>query len=120
MVGTLRFAPPTISEGPQMSETSESPRIALLGVPIEIGASQLGTLMGPDALPAPGMGRILDKRGFAVEDPGNMAKPDVAPDEGPPPANAKYYDTIKNWIRELSERSFSLASSAAVPIFMGR
>ena len=29
---------------------ANAPRIALLGVPIEIGASQLGTLMGPDAL----------------------------------------------------------------------
>ena len=48
-----------------------------------------------------------------------MAKPEIAPDEGPPPANAKYYDTIKNWIRALSERSYSLASSGAVPIFMG-
>src|SRR5205814_2134358 len=95
------------------------PRIALLGVPIEIGASQLGTLMGPDALRTAGIGRILDQLGFAVEDYGNMAKPGVAPAEGPPPANAKYYDTIKGWIRTLSERSYSLASSGAVPIFMG-
>ena len=101
-----------------MSEANAA-RIALLGVPIEIGASQLGTLMGPDALRTAGIGRILDQLGFAVEDHGNMARPDVAPDEGPPPANAKYYDTIKNWIRELSERSYSLASSGAVPIFMG-
>jgi arginase len=48
-----------------------------------------------------------------------LAKPEIAPDEGPPPPNAKYYDTIKNWIRALSERSYSLASSGAVPIFMG-
>ena len=101
-----------------MSEANAA-RIALLGVPIEIGASQLGTLMGPDALRTAGIGRILDQLGFAVEDHGNMAKPGVAPDEGPPPANAKYYDTIKNWIRELSERSYSLARSGAVPIFMG-
>ena len=33
-----------------------APRIALLGVPIEIGASQLGTLMGPDALRTAGIG----------------------------------------------------------------
>jgi arginase len=103
-----------------MSERDASqPTIALLGVPIEIGASQLGTLMGPDALRTAGIGRILDQLGFVVEDHGNMAKPEIAPDEGPPPANAKYYDTIKNWIRELSERSYSLASSGAVPIFMG-
>ena len=101
-----------------MSEANAA-RIALLGVPIEIGASQLGTLMGPDALRTAGIGRILDQLGFAVEDHGNMATPGVALDEGPPPANAKYYDTIKNWIRALSERSYSLARSGAVPIFMG-
>src|SRR5207237_8087141 len=115
----FRFAHPTIlSKGGPMSDAN-APRIALLGVPIEIGASQLGTLMGPDALRTAGIGRILDQLGFAVEDHGNMAKPGVAPDEGPPPANAKYYDTIKGWIRALSERSYALALSGAVPDVMG-
>ena len=52
-----------------------NPRIALLGIPIEIGASQRGTLMGPDALRTAGIGRILDQLGFAVEDHGNMRDP---------------------------------------------
>jgi arginase len=98
---------------------AHAPRIALLGVPIEIGASQLGTLMGPDALRTAGIGRILNQLGFVVEDHGNMANPVVIADEGPPPQNAKYYDTIKGWIRALSERSYALASSGALPIFMG-
>src|SRR3954470_23353110 len=98
------------SEARLMSEAAQ-PRVALLGVPIEIGASQLGTLMGPDALRTAGIGRILDQLGFAVEDHGNLARPGAAAAEGSPPANAKYYDTIKGWIRELSERSYSLASS---------
>ena len=102
-----------------MSDSAKTANIALLGVPIEIGASQAGTLMGPNALRTAGIGRILDQLGFAVEDHGNMAKPDGAPAEGPPPANAKYYDTIKGWIRALSERSYALARSGAVPIFMG-
>ena len=39
-----------------MSEPDvDKPRIALLGVPIEIGASQAGTLMGPDALRTAGI-----------------------------------------------------------------
>src|SRR3954462_4851950 len=103
-----------------MSERNATPhRIALLGVPIEIGASQLGTLMGPDALRTAGIGRILNQLGFAVEAYSNMARPDAVPDEGPPPANAKYYETIKGWIRALSERSYALARSGALPIFMG-
>jgi arginase len=48
-----------------------------------------------------------------------MAFPGITPVEGPAPANAKYYDEIKAWIRALSARSFDLARSGAVPIFMG-
>src|SRR5229473_7211650 len=104
-----------------MSEigVSKSPRIALLGVPIEIGASQRGTLMGPDALRTAGIGRVLEQLGFEVEDHGNLAISTVASADGPPPANAKYYDDIKVWIRALSERAFLLARSGAIPIFMG-
>ena len=43
-------------------------RIALLGIPIEIVASQPGTLMGPAALRTAGIGRILGQLGFTVED----------------------------------------------------
>jgi arginase len=104
-----------------MSETSKSKnlRVALLGVPIEIGASQRGTLMGPDALRTAGIGRVLEQLGFDVEDHGNLAVSTVASADGPPPANAKYYDDIKAWIRALSERAFQLARSGAIPIFMG-
>jgi arginase len=104
-----------------MSEAnpSKKPRIALLGVPIEIGASQRGTLMGPDALRTAGIGRVLEQLDFCVEDHGNLATPAAAAADGPPPANAKYYDEIKSWIRALSERAFELARSGAVPLFMG-
>ncbi|QWG12925.1 arginase [Bradyrhizobium sediminis] len=101
-----------------MSEPNK-PRIALLGVPIEIGASRRGTLMGPDALRTAGIGRVLDQLGFAVEDHGDLKMAAVAPCDGPAPANAKFYDDIKTWIRALSERAFLLARSGAVPIFMG-
>src|SRR5258705_8136313 len=94
------------------------PRIALLGVPIEIGASQAGTLMGPDALRTAGIARVLDQLGFAVEDHGDLAISKVTPD-GPPRANAKFYDEVKTWVRLLSERAYQLARSGAVPIFMG-
>jgi len=104
-----------------MSEigASKKPRIALLGVPIEIGASQRGTLMGPDALRTAGIGRVLEQLGFDVEDHGNLAASAAASADDPPPANAKYYDDIKGWVRALSERAFLLARSGAVPIFMG-
>ena len=98
---------------------SKTPRIALLGIPIEIGASQRGTLMGPDALRTAGIGRVLEQLGFVVEDHGNLAIAAASSADGPPPANAKYYDEIKGWIRALSERAFQLARSGAIPLFMG-
>ena len=80
---------------------------------------QPGTLMGPDALRTAGIGRILGQLGFAVEDHGNMTPSGLEPAEGSPPTNAKFYGEIKGWIRALSKRSFLLARSGAVPIFMG-
>src|SRR6195952_373893 len=100
-------------------EILSTSRIALLGIPIEIGASQAGTLMGPAALRTAGIGRILDQLGFCVEDHGDMAAPGTAPAKQATPANARYYDEIKGWVRALSARSFELARSGAVPIFLG-
>ena len=84
---------------------SKSPTIALLGIPIEIGASQAGTLMGPAALRTAGIARVLEQLGLTVEDHGDMAKPAVIASSDPSPANAKYYDEIKSWVRALSERA---------------
>ncbi|WP_291863820.1 arginase [Bradyrhizobium sp.] len=102
-----------------MSDPPKTPRIALLGIPIEIGASQRGTLMGPDALRTAGIGRVLEQLGFVVEDHGNLAVAAVSSAERPPLANAKYYHEIKAWIRALGERAFVLARSGAIPVFMG-
>jgi arginase len=101
------------------ADASKKPRIALLGVPIEIGASQRGTLMGPDALRTAGIGRVLELLEFHVEDHGNLATPGALAADSRPPANAKYYEDIKTWIRAISERAWGLARSGAIPIFMG-
>ena len=101
---------------------SEAPanqqRIALLGVPIEIGASQAGTLMGPAALRTAGISRLLEQLEFTVEDHGDLSRPNIVAD-GPAPAKAKYYDEVKSWIRVLSEHAFAIAITVAIPIFMG-
>ena len=41
-------------------------RIALLGAPIDIGASQRGTLMGPAALRTAGIARVLAELNSSV------------------------------------------------------
>jgi arginase len=99
-------------------ENPHRPKIALLGIPIEIGASQAGTLMGPAALRTAGIARVLEQLGHAIEDHGDMARPVVAAADAPP-ANARYYDEVNAWVRMLSERAWTIARSGAIPIFMG-
>src|SRR6185369_10858352 len=99
-------------------ETS-SPTVALLGVPVEIGASQRGTLMGPAALRTAGLLTVLDSLGLAVTDYGDLGVDDVAELADLPPENARHYRQIQRWVRALSRRSYELAQSGAVPIFLG-
>src|ERR1700712_2716057 len=94
-------------------------RIALLGVPVEVGASQRGTLMGPAAMRTAGLGSLLEELGFAVEDHGDLAPPPAPLLTDTPPENAKHYRVIQNWLQALSARAYLLAKSGALPIFLG-
>ncbi|MEH2474657.1 arginase [Nitrobacteraceae bacterium AZCC 2161] len=102
-----------------MTDISHHKRIALLGAPVEVGASQRGTLMGPAALRTAGLGSLLEELGFAVEDHGDLALPADLPVVDTPPENAKHYRDIQKWIQALSARAYALAQSGALPIFLG-
>lgn len=99
--------------------TSPQHRIALLGAPVEVGASQRGTLMGPAALRTAGLGALLQELGFAVEDHGDLAVLDGHPADDTPPENARHYRAIQLWIEALSARAYALARSGAIPFFLG-
>jgi arginase len=94
-------------------------RIALLGAPVEVGASQRGTLMGPAALRTAGLAAVLESLGFSVEDHGDLSRSDLTAADDAPPPNTKHYREIAGWIRALSARAYSLASSGAIPLFLG-
>jgi len=94
-------------------------RIAVLGAPIEIGASQRGTLMGPAALRTAGLLTLLEGLGFAVKDHGDHGVAEVADLDDAAPDNAKHYREIQRWIRSLSARAYELAHSGVIPIFVG-
>jgi arginase len=98
----------------------DTPRqIAVLGAPIEIGASQRGTLMGPAALRTAGLVTVLRGLGFDVKDHGDMAIDAVPELTDAVPGSAKHYREIQRWIRTLSARAYKLAHSGAIPIFLG-
>jgi arginase len=94
-------------------------KMAVLGVPIDIGASQRGTLMGPAALRTAGLLTLLDGLGFDVSDHGDLSIGDVAELADTPPDNARHYREIQRWTRALSARAHELARSGAIPIFLG-
>ncbi|MEA2867608.1 MAG: arginase [Bradyrhizobium sp.] len=94
-------------------------RIALLGAPIDIGASQRGTLMGPAALRTAGLSTVLDSLGFAVEDHGDISIGGMVDLNDDPPDNARHYREIQRWTRAASARAYELARSGAIPIFLG-
>ena len=94
-------------------------RIAVLGVPIDMGASQRGTLMGPAALRTAGLLNVLEGLGFDVTDHGDLSIAGVPTAVDPPPDNAKHYREIQRWTRALSRRGYEIARSGAVPIFLG-
>ncbi|WP_298106857.1 arginase [Bradyrhizobium sp.] len=98
----------------------ESPKeIAVLGAPIEIGASQMGTLMGPDALRTAGLLTLLESLGFAVEDHGNLSVAGVAALKDSPPDNARHYREIQRWMGAISARAYEMSRTGAIPIFLG-
>jgi arginase len=100
-------------------ETDATRRIAVLGAPIDIGASQRGTLMGPAALRTAGLLTVLDELASEVRDHGDISISEVGNLDDAPPDNAKQYREIQRWTRALSARAYELARSGAVPIFLG-
>jgi arginase len=91
----------------------------VLGTPIEVGASQRGTLMGPAALRTAGLLGVLEGLGFDVEDHGDLTVAGVRELDDRPPDNAKHYREIQRWIRTISARSYELARGGGIPIFLG-
>src|SRR3984893_11065244 len=82
---------------------SEQPRrIAVLGAPIDMGASQRGTLMGPAAIRTAGLLTLLESLGFAVTDHGDVSITGITDLADAAPDKANHYREIQRWTRALS------------------
>lgn len=93
--------------------------IAILGAPIDMGASQRGTLMGPSALRTAGLLTLLEGLGFDVTDHGDLTVSGITDLNDPPPKNTRHYRHIQRWARLLSKRGYVVAKSGAIPLFLG-
>ncbi|MBR0774430.1 arginase [Bradyrhizobium diazoefficiens] len=99
--------------------TDRARRIALLGAPIDMGASQRGNLMGPAALRTAGLVALLESLDFEVVDYGDLSVADVTDLVDRPPEKANYYREIQRWTRVLGRRGYEIAKTGAIPIFLG-
>ena len=90
-------------------------RIALLGAPIDMGASQRGTLMGPAALRTAGLATLLESLDVEVVDYGDLSVAEVSDLADQPPEKANHYREIQRWTRLLSQRGYEIASTGAIP-----
>ena len=98
----------------------EHKRVAILGAPIDVGASQPGAIMGPAALRIAGLLDSLRELGHVVEDLGDMVPPAPVPfGAAPSPDKTRNLSEIAAWSRALSERTYAIANEGAFPIVLG-
>ncbi len=99
--------------------TDSARRIALLGAPIDMGASQRGTLMGPAALRTAGLATLIESLDVDVVDYGDLSVGEIKDLADRPPEKANHYREIQRWTRVLSRRGYEIAKTGAIPIFLG-
>jgi len=89
----------------------------LIGVPLQIGAGQLGCEMGPSALRVAGLKGALEELGHHVRDLGNVS-PAPFRDLQHPNAAVHHLPETVAWTETLIETAY-LESADAMPIFLG-
>ena len=98
--------------------TSAPPRYAsLIGAPTDVGASDRGASMGPEALRVAGIHAALAARGLAVADCGNVSGP-------PNPGRIKVggyrnLPEVTAWNRAVHDAVYRELSSSRLPILLG-
>ena len=110
--------------GSTSSDRTARPRgprhIRIVGVPIDIGASQPGAIMGPAALRTAGIVESLRELGHEVLDQGDLPAPPPVPGHLPhTPDRARNLGQIAAWSRALSRCTYDIARAGACPVLLG-
>jgi arginase len=97
---------------------ARAPRTAaLIGAPTDVGASDRGSSMGPEALRVAGLGAALARHGLKVVDRGNVSGPPnpwLAPVEG-----YRHLDEVYEWNRNVHEAMYRELAQENLPILLG-
>jgi arginase len=89
----------------------------LIGAPTDIGASDRGASMGPEALRVAGLGEALRNRGLDVVDRGNLTGP--ANPWQPATAGYRHLAQVADWNRLIYEAIRAELGARRLPILLG-
>ena len=93
--------------------------VALIGAPVEAGASVPGAAMGPAMLRTAGIVTTLRSLGHDVEDRGDLAPPHPLVDEAPPDGKAHRFAHVAAWARALARETYAAVRSGRTPVVLG-
>jgi arginase len=103
-----------------VSEDSKT-TISLLGIPLDLGAGDRGSIMGPAALRIAGVPDLLEELGYRVVDRGDIARPEPVAVELPGNAaeRCNHLGHIAAWTQTIHDRAYEVIREGGKPIFLG-
>jgi arginase len=94
--------------------------IAIIGVPLDLGAGRRGVDMGPSAIRYAGLNERLALLGHRVRDTGNIPVPLAEQYEAPPSdERLRYLEPILAVNRQLARRTADVVAEGALPLVLG-
>jgi arginase len=100
-----------------MSAAAALRRASLIGAPTDVGASDRGASMGPEALRVAGLSAALAARGLDIRDCGNVSGP---PNRGLPAAGGyRNLAEVAAWNREVYRAVYRELGAERLPILLG-
>ncbi|MEN9366383.1 MAG: arginase [Pseudomonadota bacterium] len=100
-----------------MSIDMRGREVALIGVPTDVGASDRGASMGPEALRVAGLRERLQAHGLVVHDRGNLSGP--ANPWLPPVDGYRHLAEVAQWNRKAHEAVHAELTAGRLPIMLG-
>ena len=94
--------------------------VAILGVPMDLGADRRGVDMGPSAIRYGGLADRLERIGHTCTDEGNLTVP--SPERHDPDAttpSAKYIDEVQTVCERLTARVEDVMATGHLPLVLG-
>lgn len=94
-----------------------NPRLSIIGVPLDLGASRRGASLGPDAIRFAGLEKRLEKIGYEVEDEGNIAF--KAEETGRDASNHKNLASVVEANQVLADKVDDVMTRGRFPLVIG-